>query len=216
MKLLLTSGGLPNASIVSALRELLGKDFSEANLLFVTTASNVEVGDKSWVIKDLVKCKELGFKEIEMTDIAVVSKDVWLPKFEHADVILVEGGNSSYLMSQIKKSGLIDLLPELLKTRVYVGISAGTVVMSQNLHNKAMQKIYKDPIIDESNVGLGYVDFFVLPHLNSTYFPRAAELVEEIANGMSETLYALDDESAIVVNNDTIEVVSEGVWKKYN
>lgn len=66
MKLLLASGGLANQTIVNALHELLGKDFKDANLVFVSTAANMEPGDKGWLIKDLVSCEELGFKQVDI------------------------------------------------------------------------------------------------------------------------------------------------------
>lgn len=62
MKLLLTSGGLMNDSIISALKDLTQKPFNELNLAFIPTASNMEEGDKWWLIKDLEICKKLGFK----------------------------------------------------------------------------------------------------------------------------------------------------------
>ena len=46
MKLLLTSGGLTNKSIVKALFDLVGKKPEDTSLVFIPTASNVEMEDK--------------------------------------------------------------------------------------------------------------------------------------------------------------------------
>ena len=46
MKLLLTSNGLANESISKALFELVGKKPEDTSLVFIPTASNVEIGDK--------------------------------------------------------------------------------------------------------------------------------------------------------------------------
>lgn len=217
MKLLLTSGGLENQSIINALRELVGRDFKEAKLVFIPTAANMEEGDKWWLINDLVKCKELGFKEVDIVDIAAVTKEIWQKRLEKADVIIVGGGNTSYLMGQIKKSGLADILPKLLKSRVYVGISAGSMVMAPKLKEKEMQRLYEEPILDDdTNEGLGFVDFLVVPHMNSPFFPRAAELIDEVARDIEIYLYAIDDQTAVKVVDGKVEVVTEGKWKKYN
>lgn len=217
MKLLLTSGGLENQGMINALRELLGKDFKDAKLVFIPTAANMEEGDKWWLIKDLEKCKEIGFQEVDIVDIAAVSKEVWQKRLEKADVIMVGGGNTSYLMRQIKQSGLADALSKLLKTRVYVGISAGSMVVAPKLKEKEMQRLYEEPIVDDdTNEGLGFVDFLVVPHMNSPYFPRAAELIDEIAKDIEIPLYAIDDQTAVKVEGDTVEIVTEGKWKKYN
>lgn len=217
MKLLLTSGGLENQSIISALRELVGTDFKDAKLIFIPTAANMEVGDKWWLINDLVKCKELGFKQVDIVDIAAVPQAVWQSRLEKADVIMVGGGNTSYLMGQIRKSGLAEILPNLLKTRVYVGISAGSMVVAPKLKEKEMQRLYEEPIVDDdTNEGLGLVDFLVVPHMNSPYFPRVAELIDETAKDIDMLFYAIDDQTAIKVTDGKIEVVTEGKWKKYN
>jgi dipeptidase E len=217
MKLLLTSGGVENQTMTQALQELVGKDFKEANIVFIPTAANMEAGDKRWLISDLMKCQELGFKEIDIVDIAAISQKVWQPRLEKADVIMVGGGNTSYLMGQIKKSGLAAVLPTLLETRVYVGISAGSMVVAPKLKEKEMQRLYEEPIIDDdTNEGLGFVDFLIVPHMNSPYFPRAAELIDEVAQDIDIPLYAIDDQTAVKVIDGKAEVVSEGAWKKYN
>ena len=216
MKLLLTSGGLENKTMIDTLRELVGKDFKDTKLVFIPTAANVEAGDKWWLIGDLAKCKELGFKEVDIVDIAAVGQDIWEPRIKDADVIMVGGGNTSYLMGQIKKSGLVKILPDLLKSRVYVGISAGSMVMAPNLREKEMQRLYQEPIVDDANEGLGFVDFLIVPHMNSPYFPRAAELIDEVAKDIKTPLYAIDDQTAVKVVDGKVEVVSEGKWKRFN
>lgn len=217
MKLLLTSGGLANKAIVNALQELVGKDFKDANLVFIPTAANLEAGDKDWLIKDLVSCQGLGFKQVDIMDIAAVPQNVWQPRLEASDVIVVGGGNTSYLMGQIKKSGLAEILPSLLETRVYVGISAGSMVVAPNLREKEMQKLYEEEIIDDdTNKGLGLVDFLVVPHMDSPYFPRASELIDVVAKDIPTSLYAIDDQTAVMAIDTNIEVVTEGKWKKYN
>lgn len=217
MKLLLTSGGLENKTMIDALRDLVGKDFKDTGVVFIPTAANVEMGDKTWLIKDLSKCIELGFKEPDVVDIAAVSQDIWQPRLENADVIMVGGGNVAYLMEQMKKSGLSKLLSGLLSSRVYVGISAGSMVVAPKLKEKIMQLIYDQPVVDDdTNEGLGFVDFLIVPHLNSPYFPRAARLVEDVAKGVKIPMYAIDDQTAIKVVDDKAEIISEGTWKRFN
>ncbi len=218
MKLLLTSAGLTNKSIVDALLELTGKPFSELNLAFVPTASNVETGDKDWVIDDLINLKSLGFNQIDIVDISALPKDVWLPRFEESDVIYVEGGNTFHLMRWIEKSGFQEILPELLKTKVYVGVSAGSMAMCPNSDLDMSERLWSEEVgkYDEDEA-LGYVDFLIRPHLNSPYFPKVnLENLEEIAKEKSETFYAIDDQTAIKVVDGKMEIISEGIWKKFN
>ncbi|NTU73100.1 hypothetical protein HGB07_02910 [Candidatus Roizmanbacteria bacterium] len=46
MKLLLTSGGIMNGSMIAALKELAQRPLSELYLAFIPTAANLEAGDK--------------------------------------------------------------------------------------------------------------------------------------------------------------------------
>ena len=218
MKLLLTSAGIKNKSIEAAFLELTGGPFSQLNLAFIPTAANVESGDKSWLIDDLINLKKLAFKQIDIVDISALPKDVWLSKLEESDVIYVEGGNTFHLIQCIEKFGLKEILAELLKTRIYVGVSAGSVVMCPNCDLDTSERLWSEEVGEyEKDEALGYVDFLVRPHLNSAHFPSVTiGNLEEISKENPETFYAIDDDSAIKVVDGKIEVISEGVWKKFN
>ncbi|MDD4135955.1 MAG: Type 1 glutamine amidotransferase-like domain-containing protein, partial [Candidatus Shapirobacteria bacterium] len=68
MKLLLTSGGLENKSIIKALSDLLQKPFEESKVVFISSAANIEE-DKSYVEKDYLSLTKIGVKEIQKFDI---------------------------------------------------------------------------------------------------------------------------------------------------
>ncbi len=218
MRLLLTSAGLTNKSIINALLELTQKPFSELNLVFIPTAANIEEGDKGWLIDDLVNCKNQGFKSVDIVDISALPKNDWLPRLEEADVIYVEGGNNFYLMRCFEKSGLKEILVELLRTRVYVGVSAGSVVMCPSGDLSMSERLWSEEVGEhDSDEALGYVDFLLRPHLNSPYFPKLnLENLEEIAKEFPDTFYAIDDQTAIKIVDGKVDIVSEGVWKKFN
>jgi dipeptidase E len=226
MKLLLTSGGITNKTIASSLRKLLGKPFNKSKLVFIPTAANISPGDKDWLINDLNNCRELGFKEIDILNIdATPQEKIWRPCIESADVMLFGGGNTFYLLRWLKKSGLAKALPKLLKTKVYAGISAGSIAAAPNLslssgRNYDLFKIYYEDEAKESPAvtkGLGLVDFHIRPHFNSPHFPHArAAYISEIAKKTKEAIYAIDDNSAVEVVDGKIKVTSEGKYLTFN
>lgn len=218
MKLLLTSAGLRNKSITEALRELAGRPFAELNLVFIPTAQNVEKGDKGWLIDDLCNCKKLGFSSIDIVDISAMNKNIWLPRLEQADILLFGGGNVAHLIFWLEKSGLKELLPEMLNSKVYVGISAGSMVASKSISLSHTSMLYYEQTGKQTNEdGLGLVDFQIRPHFNSPDFPKAnLQDIKNMAEEISDSIYALDDESAIKVVDQKVVVVSEGEWKKFN
>ena len=214
MKLLLTSNGLTNSSIANALFDLVGKAPEETTIVFIPTASNVEQGGKDWLINDLINLKKQNFKSIEITDISAVDEKIWQPSLESADVLFFEGGSVYHLMRWLNKSGLTKLLPNLLKDKVYMGASAGSMVTNPDLALKLLQVIYEADMIEtEGAKGLNFVDFYFLPHLNSESFKKMRkENIEKIGQEIDRTIYALDDDSALKIVDNKIEVISEGEW----
>ncbi len=215
MKLLLTSAGITNPSISKAMEDLLGKSAHGAKLAFIPTAANVEPGDKFWMIDDLNNFRKTGF-EIDIVDISAISKDLWLPRLQNAEVLFFGGGNTFHLMHWIKQSGLKEELPSLLQTRIYAGISAGSCVAGPTIYN-SVQNLFGEKYDLKIKEGLGLVNFQFIPHLNSPFFDKIRiEYLEEAAKQLTEPVYALDDNSALKITDDNIELVSEGVWKKFN
>lgn len=215
MKLLLTSAGLANQTIRNAIEELLGKPASGAKLAFIPTAANVEAGDKTWMIEDLNNFKKVGF-EVDIVDISAVTKNVWLPRLQEAEVLFLGGGNTFHLMHWVEKSGLQAELPSLLNNRIYAGISAGSCIAGPTIFN-SVQNLFGESYDIEIKEGLGLVNFQFIPHLNSNYFEKIRiEYIEKAAKDLVEPVYALDDNSALKIIDNNIEVVSEGVWKRFN
>lgn len=187
---------------------------SGLKVLFCTTASNYDGGEMNdWLIKDLVQLRNLGFK-IDVCDINGISIDSFLSRFEWADIFYFEGGNTQWLRKCIKDSGLEEHLSKLLKTRIWVGASAGSCVLCPTVSNSC-QDLFDENISGYSSNGLKFVDFQFIPHFNNESFPKinlknleiASKKLQEIDG---KKLYIVDDESAISVNDTIIKVVSEG------
>jgi dipeptidase E len=211
MKLLLTSGGITNKSIAKALKKMVK---GRIRFAFIPTAANVEDSDKKWLINDLNNCQKLG--TVDVVDISAIPKKLWLPRLKKANVIFFGGGNTTYLMKQVAKSGLKKELPLLLKQRVYVGLSAGSIIASRTLFASSDYLFYGAETVGAPK-GLGFVDFNVRPHLNSKHFPNVRDSkLKKIKWKFQGKVYALDDDSAILVDGNKIKVISEGVWKVYN
>ena len=220
MKLLLTSAGIKNPSIQSALVDLLDKPISEAGALCIPTAMYghpwVGPGVKAWEFisgSSQNPMVDLGWKSVgvlELTALPSIDDEHWVPKVRETDVLLVAGGDALYLCHWMRESGLVDLLPSLNET-VWVGLSAGSMVMTPRIGEDFVQ--WRPPIGDDSTLGL--VDFSICPHLAADGMPgNTMAEAEQWAAGISGPAYAIDDQTAISVVDGTVEVVSEGHWKQ--
>jgi dipeptidase E len=210
MNILLTSIGISNKSLARALKGLIK---GEIKIAFIPTASNVIEGDKSWLIKSYTNAQKLG--SVDIVDISALDKSIWLPRLQAANAIFVGGGDPTYLINCVRKSGFDKELPQLLKSRVYVGMSAGSLILSKEVLANG-EDIYDDEAPNPPK-GLGLIEFNIRPHLNSKMFPKVREKnLKEIAKKVNGKLYALDDESGVLYNDGKIEVISEGKHQVYN
>lgn len=216
MKLVLTSCGISNKSIENELKNIIGRDFKGLKMLFCTTASNYEGGEMNdWLIENMEHFKMLGFK-IDVCDINGIGIENFLPRFENAEVLYFEGGNTQWLRQCIRKSGLEEHLAELLKTRIWIGASAGSCVLCPTISNSC-QDLFDEIIEGFPDDGLGIVDFQFIPHLNNESFPKIKK--ENLKNAIKnlkeidgKKIYVTDDRGAVFVDNENIKVVSEGDW----
>jgi len=219
MKLLLTAGGVTNASIRHALVDLLGKPIGESSALCIPTAMYghpmAGPGVKAWQFisgNSENPMVELGWKSIgvlELTALPSIDEEHWVPLVRETDVLLVAGGDALYLCHWLRQSGLADLLPSLSET-VWVGLSAGSMVMTPRIGEDFVQ--WRPPTGDDSTLGI--VDFSICPHLAQDGMPgNSMAFAERWAAGLGAPAYAMDDQTAIKVNDGAVEVVSEGHWK---
>ena len=219
MKLLLTSAGIKNPSIHRALLELLGKPVADCNALCIPTAlyghpMGSPVGAWKFIVgQSGCPMVELGWKSVgvlELSALPSIGAARWMPWVEAADVLLVEGGDALYLSHWIRQSGLAALLPTLDRI-VWVGLSAGSMVMTPRVGNAFLET---RPPITGDDAALGVVDFSIFPHLDYPgWDENTMAAAEEWAAGIGGPAYAIDDQTAIKVVEGKAEVVSEGHWR---
>ncbi|MEN9390675.1 MAG: hypothetical protein RLZZ283_775 [Candidatus Parcubacteria bacterium] len=211
MKLLLTSAGIRNKSLADSLQALAGKVPAELKVGFIQTAANIEPGNKDWFLTQLERLHSYGYQWIDIIDIADAGVD-WRQRVAVVDVLVVSGGNTFYLLDQMRKSGFDQWLKENIDSKVYVGISAGSIVMTPSIAIAGIDNgdINYSAVTDLT--GLAFVPFEVSPHTPESV---SHEGNKKYKQGIQNELYALDDSSAIQVVGGDVKVISEGVWVKY-
>ena len=228
MKFLLTSGGITNDSIRNALVDLLGKPIAESSALYIPTALYANPNGPAMAARlirgetntapfpdGFISLCDVGWKSLgvlELTALPSIDEERWLPLVQETDALLVEGGDPLYLCYWMRQSGLADLLPELGGETVYVGLSAGSMVMTPNIGEDFVG--WNPPTGGDRTLGM--VDFSIFPHLDNPDLPyNTLAHAEKWAAGMPVPSYAIDDQTAIQVVDGVVEVVSEGHWKRF-
>src|SRR6266700_3792400 len=211
MKFLLTSCGMSNDSIRHTLVESLGKPIAESSALCIPTAVYAYPGGAAMayqLIRGVAASPlcELGWKSLgvlELTALPSIKEDHWVPLVQETDALLVGGGDPFYLCYWMRQSGLADLLPELGRETVYVGLSAGSMVMTPNIGEDFVH--WKPPTGGDRTLGM--VDFAIFPHLDNPDLPyNTLAHAERWTTVMPVPSYAIDDQSAIQVVDGVVEV----------
>lgn len=220
MKLLLTSAGVCNAALRDALDRLLPRPLEQCRALAIPTASygsSYGSPEGAWRFvsgeQTSIPMTALGWASVgllELTALPDIAPERWTPWVQEADVLLVNGGDAAYLAHWVRRSGLGELLPSL-PDKVWVGFSAGSMVLTPRLGPEFVTW----PSAPDDR-GLGIVDFSIFPHVDHPDLPEntMAE-AERWAAGLGVPAYAIDDDTALVVVDDAVEVVSEGTWRHF-
>ncbi len=208
MKLILCSEGFSTQEIVAKCEELVGKPRDSISIAIINEAYAVEHDDNlRWILNNLNPVKDNFGGNLELVNLLALDIKTVKERIEKNDVIYVVGGNTDYLMSVFNKSGLSKELPELLKSKVYVGSSAGSMVLGKRLSTEAYEKIYGEKGTYGVNKYLELVDISIMPHLDSSHFLNRKENLFDAAKKHSGVIYGLRDDSAIAVDGDEIDTI---------
>jgi dipeptidase E len=154
--------------------------------------------------------KSLGL--LELTALPSIKEKIWVDILRQTDALLVGGGDCQYLTYWMQQCGLAALLPSLLHKMVYVGLSAGSMIMTR--YGTTFGNHTLPAGTDKS---LGLVDFAIHPHLDHEMFPEnSLASLGKLSAMIAVPSYAIDDQTAITVIDGIVEVVSEGHWKLFN
>ena len=208
MKFVLCSEGFHTPNTVEACVALVGKPQDQITVGIINEAYAVEEGDKRWVLDNLNAVANNFRGDIDIVDLLALSREEVEQRLADKDVIFVVGGNADYLMSVYRKTGFDTLLPKLLATKVYVGSSAGSMVVGKRISASAYRLIYGEDSKWSIDQYAGLVDLSIMPHLDSPYFPNRKDSLLEAAGDFKGRVYGLRDDSAVVI--DGLDIKTTG------
>lgn len=176
-------------------------------IVFIPTAGNVEPYT-GYIDEGVEMLKSLGY-ELEIIDISKYDEDYLKDKFSKTECICISGGNTFYLLQELKKKNLIGLLYERIKEGLfYIGESAGAIIMSENIeYNQIMDDKSIASELDYYT-GVNVFDHYVVPHLGEYPFEESTQkILENYQDKIS--LVAINNSEAILVNDGGYTVVCE-------
>lgn len=208
MKLHLSSYRIP---VPEALFALLEKPPTECVVAVIPNAKDYKLpGERAQSLDELVyDLAALGFKSevIDLREYESEDIDQLAQKIASCDLAWFAGGNTFILRSELRRTGLDNVLIKLLENGlVYCGESAGAIVAGSSLEGA---EIGDDPdVADEAIIqGLSYVPTIIVPHADSSEYVEYINHMKQTHPDSSQLIY-LNDSQALIVQEGQQKIVS--------
>lgn len=192
--------------VASLFKDFVNTDLVGKTVTFIPTASLVE--KVTFYVGAGRKALEKMGLIVDNLDISTTAPEEIATKLQTNDFIYVTGGNTFFLLQEMKKSGTDKMIVEqIMNGKTYIGESAGAVILSPNIEYITLMDNRKEAPDLESLSALEVVDFYPVPH--HTNFPFVG-VVNKIIAQYQHTLplYPISNKEAISVRNRTVELKS--------
>ena len=175
--------------------ELAGK-----TVTYIPTAGIAE--EIEGMIEDETNTLESLGLTVDVLDVSTATYDSIVSTLTKNDIIFVGGGNTFYLLQELRRSGADKILvQEVNKGKLYIGESAGAVITCPDIgYCAGMDNPEKAPELTDYT-GLGLVDFYIVPHIGNAEMGEAAEKAVAEYNSRLD-LEVITDKQVIQVEDE--------------
>ena len=194
------------AKVAALLPDFAG-DCHGKKVAFIPTASLVEKF-KFYVKEGMEAFEELGAEICEL-DVSSEPYESMANKLESADFIFISGGNTFFLLQELRRSGADKLIAEQVgKVKVYIGESAGSIITAPDIeYIKYMDSPTPAPELKSDFSALKLVDFCTVPHSEDLIFNSEVKKIVSKYSGKLD-LQVISNKQVILTNDGGMETVS--------
>ena len=123
-----------------------------------------------------------------------------VPSLDEIDIMHMYGGNEFHYMYYIRKKGLVENIHDFITSnRLYIGSSAGSVIMSSSLDENISPDSNDIGLCDLS--GFGYLDFNLLVHWDTFYSGLHADWLRYCWEQGSRVVCLTDQQALLALDN---------------
>jgi dipeptidase E len=152
-----------------------------------------------------------GVKTVDL-DVTRSSEEVLSEQLDSVDGIFVAGGNSFFLLQQLRAKDLLDKIVEKVRNGFpYFGESAGAVLLINSIEPAK-------PIDDPQDVpgltdytAMGLVDFFVLPHADREKYKPLFDDFRRENRGKLRIVEIRDDQAVLTRDGTSYEIIDSPI-----
>ena len=190
---------------IELVKKFLDKNTESKKILFIPTAANVEEYKKYMHLTQKA-FEDFGYK-VENFDVSIFSEEIAKEKLSEVKIVFISGGNTFYLLQELKRKNLITYLKERIENGLlYIGESAGSVIAAPDIEYAS--------VIDDKTVatelddytGLNLVDFYIVPHFEEEPFVESSRNTVELYKDELD-LKLINNKEAILVENNNFTII---------
>lgn len=198
MKAILASSGFTNEEIIATCEDLVGKPRGKINFVILNEAIKAEKGDCRWLIEGLNEISGNFGGTVELLDLQAHDLRYVQERINECDVVFCFGGQTDYLKEVFEKTGFVNILPEILEKKVWVGSSAGSCVLCHKESKETSVGVFEETV--ENRHYLEMLPICFLPHYGSDWFPQLTkDTVVKESKLADYPVYLMSDQAAVVV-----------------
>lgn len=195
--LLLSHGKFLN----SDLPKILGRSLLGWRVLHITTAANGARVDMKPYWDTVHEALEKYGCEVKDLDLEGKTKNELRDILKNFEAVFINGGNTFYLLKEMRASGFSELLKELIpQGLVYMGASAGAYVMCPTIEVSGWDTTRNTFGLTDLSA-LNFAPFLLSAH----YHPGKAALIKEKSQQSKYPIRILTDEQAILLKDNQME-----------
>lgn len=190
---------------VTDLVQTITPELEGKTVTYIPTAGIAE--DVEGMVEEETSTLESLGMMVDVLEVSSASYDSIVNSLTKNDVIFVGGGNTFFLLQELRRSGADQILiREVEKGKLYIGESAGSIIACPDIGYCAeMDSPEKAPDLTDY-AGLNLVDFYIVPHIGNEEMGEAAEEAVE-KYGSEFELKAITDEQVILVEEGRVEIL---------
>ena len=173
-----------------------GRDFAGKKAIFIPTAGD-PYDNKDFVEADRIALEKYGLDIVEM-DIKNKNEEEIRKAIASADIVLVAGGDTFYLMEKLKESGADKVIKDFIENNgIYIGSSAGSIICCPTIEGA---EEFDNPNLAKglNNFdGMGVFKDAIIPHAQKEkYFERIRRATERLES-KGYKVYPLTDDDIL-------------------
>lgn len=183
-----------------------GRDFAGKKAVFIPTAGD-PYDNKDFVEADRIALEKYGLDIVEM-DIKNKNEEEIREIIDGADIVLVAGGDTFYLMEKLKESGADKIIKKFVaRGGIYIGSSAGSIICCPTIEGaEDFDDPNLAPKLDNFN-GLGIFRNVIIPHAQKEkYFERIRRATERLES-KGFKVYPLTDDDVLFFDGNSCAIL---------